>query len=83
MASNFHGHCPVCSEQLLVDDDCPETARCPTGHYSCRAKDFNQLWNEFDLQVGRLGQDKANAAYGEKLLKDIQSLNTVKRAKAR
>ena len=81
----FHGHCPICRKQLLVDDE-PSSASscyCPEGHYSCQAKDFDQLWDDFNAQVERLGMDVAVAVYAGKLLKDLRSLNLLKRAKAR
>jgi len=83
MADWFHGHCLICGEQLLRDDDHAKMAHCPTGHYSCEVEKFNQLWNEFNVQVERLELPKASAAYAKKLLKDLKSLNVAERAKAR
>lgn len=78
MQNTFPGHCPICSEQLLWDDNHPGTAYCPKQHYSCDVKKFDQLWNDFDAQVKRLGMDRAVAAYAEKLLKDLRALNVAK-----
>jgi hypothetical protein len=74
----FHGRCPICGKQLLLDEDCPETAFCPKPkkHYSCDAEKFNQLWNDFDAQVKQLGMDVAVVVYSRKLLKDLRALNT-------
>jgi len=76
-------HCPICSTHLLLNDDHPEIAYCPKNHYVCQAADFNRLWDEFNVQVELLGLDQASAAYAEKLLKDLLSLNSVKKAKAK
>lgn len=79
MVRTFSGNCPVCSEQLLLDDESPNTAfcHCPRDHYSCKAEDFTRLWDAFDSQVERLGLHKASTAYAETLLENLRALNTV------
>jgi hypothetical protein len=69
----------MCGKRLLVDDAPPDTASCYCigEHYTCMAKDFSQLWDEFDARVKSLGMDKAVAAHAGKLLKDLRALNTV------
>lgn len=83
MPKPFPGSCPVCSKPLFWDDEHPEQVYCPEKHYSCKAEDFNRLWDKFGAQVERLGLRRASTMYAEKLLKDLRALNVVKRVKAR
>jgi hypothetical protein len=66
------GRCPICAEELKLNE---ELLECPSGDYKANAKKFSDRWERFYSDIEVFGRLIGAVDESEELLADLQRMN--------